>query len=97
MFRVMGFLLVLLAAAAQAGTDGFTRVTQQLTPRVHLVYRPVAINAPYEGNSIVIEQSDGLVVVDAGGAPPASTTTKPSDCSMTMELPSYGASVAAGR
>ena len=71
MFRVMGFLLVLLAAAAQAGTDGFARVTQQLTPRVHLVYRPVAINAPYEGNSIVIEQSDGLVVVDAGGAPPA--------------------------
>lgn len=58
-------------AAASAASDGFARVTQSLTPHVHLVIRPEAVNAPYEGNSIVIEQSDGLVVVDAGGAPPA--------------------------
>ena len=31
------------------------------------------------------------------GDPPASTTTRPSDCSITIELPSYGAFVAIGR
>ena len=66
---ILAFLLVL--SAARAGSDGFARVSQSLSPHVHLVARPVATNAPYEGNSIVIEQSDGLVVVDAGGAPPA--------------------------
>jgi len=71
MQRMLGLLLVCFCTAANAGTDGFARVTETLTPRVHAVIRPVAINAPYEGNSIVIEQSDGLVVVDAGGAPPA--------------------------
>lgn len=69
MRHILALLLVL--SAAHAGSDGFARVTQPLTPHVHLVIRPVATNAPYEGNSIVIEQSDGLVVVDAGGAPPA--------------------------
>src|SRR5215469_316517 len=49
--------------------DAFKRETKQLSPHVHLVYRPIPTNAPYEGNSIVIEQSDGLVVVDAGGSP----------------------------
>ena len=38
---------------------------------VWLIDRPVATDAPFEGNVVVIEQSDGLVVVDAGGAPPA--------------------------
>jgi glyoxylase-like metal-dependent hydrolase (beta-lactamase superfamily II) len=56
---------------AFADSDGFARQTQTVTEHVHLVYRPVAVNAPYEGNSIVIEQSNGLVVVDAGGSPPA--------------------------
>lgn len=64
-------LFALAAPCAHAASDGFARITQSLTPHVHLVQRPVATNAPYEGNSIVIEQSDGLVVVDAGGAPPA--------------------------
>ena len=66
---IVAILFVL--SAAQAGSDGFARVTQSLTPHVHLVLRPVATNAPYEGNSIVIEQSYGLVVVDAGGSLPA--------------------------
>jgi glyoxylase-like metal-dependent hydrolase (beta-lactamase superfamily II) len=56
---------------AFADSDGFARKTMTVTPRVHLIYRPIATDAPYEGNSIVIEQSDGLVVVDAGGSPPA--------------------------
>jgi glyoxylase-like metal-dependent hydrolase (beta-lactamase superfamily II) len=66
-------LIALIAAAppALAGTGGFVRKTTEITPHVHLIYRPIATDAPYEGNSIVIEQSDGLVVVDAGGAPPS--------------------------
>ena len=70
-FFAVTALLAAMAVPAQAASDGFARLTREITPHVHLIYRPVAINAPYEGNSVVIEQSDGLVVVDAGGAPPA--------------------------
>src|SRR5215831_9635953 len=63
--------LGLTVTTAQAASDGFARQTASVAPHVHLIYRPIATNAPYEGNSVVIEQSDGLVVVDAGGAPPA--------------------------
>ena len=66
---VIAFSLV--ATSAVAGTDGFARITLPVTPHVHLIQRPVATNAPYEGNVEVIEQSDGLVVVDAGGSPPS--------------------------
>ena len=72
--RLMSVLTVSFTLAVTpvlAATDGFVRQTATVTPRVHLIFRPIATNAPYEGNSIVIEQSDGLVVVDAGGAPPA--------------------------
>jgi len=72
--RMILFALACLLAAAPpsfAATDGFVRQTMQVAPHVHLIYRPIAINAPYEGNAIVIEQSDGLVVVDAGGSPPS--------------------------
>jgi len=62
---------LILATSARAGTDGFVRQTQTVTQHVHLIYRPIATNAPYEGNVEVIEQSDGLVVVDAGGSPVA--------------------------
>lgn len=65
-------LLCIVALASPAlAADGFVRQTAPVTAHVHLVYRPVATNAPYEGNVEVIEQSDGLVVVDAGGSPPA--------------------------
>jgi glyoxylase-like metal-dependent hydrolase (beta-lactamase superfamily II) len=66
---LFALLAGMLPAAAES--DGFARQTREIAPHVHLVYRPVAINAPYEGNSVVIEQSDGLVVVDAGGSPPS--------------------------
>ena len=61
----------LFAAPALAGTDGFARVTLPVSAHVHLIQRPIATDAPYEGNVEVIEQSDGLVVVDAGGSPPS--------------------------
>jgi len=70
-FFAAAILLLLVPSSAIAGSDGFVRQTMQVAPHVHLIYRPIATNAPYEGNSIVIEQSDGLVVVDAGGSPPS--------------------------
>ena len=51
--------------------DGFARVVHRVTDRVWLIERPVATDAPFEGNVEVIDQADGLVVIDAGGAPPA--------------------------
>jgi glyoxylase-like metal-dependent hydrolase (beta-lactamase superfamily II) len=64
-----GLLAAVQCLRAAEPVDAFRRETKQLSPHVHLVYRPIPTNAPYEGNSIVIEQSDGLVVVDAGGSP----------------------------
>jgi glyoxylase-like metal-dependent hydrolase (beta-lactamase superfamily II) len=64
-------LLCLTATPVFAASDGFVRQAMQVAPHVHLIYRPAAIDAPYEGNVEVIEQSDGLVVVDAGGSPPS--------------------------
>ena len=57
--------------AGAPAVDGFARVIRKVTDRVWLVERPEAVFAPFEGNVEVIEQADGLVVVDAGGAPPA--------------------------
>lgn len=47
----------------------FARQTQAITARVHLIFKPDAVTPPFEGNIVVIEQSQGLVVVDAGGSP----------------------------
>ena len=49
----------------------FARKTEQITARAHLIYKPDAVTPPFEGNVVVIEQSRGLVVVDAGGSPPS--------------------------
>ncbi|HEX2591656.1 MAG TPA: MBL fold metallo-hydrolase [Rhizomicrobium sp.] len=63
--------IAITSAPAFAASDGFARITVPVSPHVHLIQRPIAQNAPYEGNVEVIEQSDGLVVVDAGGSPPS--------------------------
>ena len=58
------------AAIQTAIKEGFARQTQPVTDHVHLIWRSRgSTDAPFEGNSIVIEQKNGLVVVDAGGAP----------------------------
>jgi glyoxylase-like metal-dependent hydrolase (beta-lactamase superfamily II) len=69
---------VLTAAPAQAVTPDpaqaprvFARQTQEITARAHLIYKPDPTTPPFEGNVVVIEQSRGLVVVDAGGSPPS--------------------------
>jgi glyoxylase-like metal-dependent hydrolase (beta-lactamase superfamily II) len=57
------------SGAAARSKDGFVRETRKVVDHVYLVHRPVATDAPFEGNVTVIEQTDSLVVVDAGGAP----------------------------
>ena len=47
----------------------FARETLAVTDRVHLIHKPNPTDPPFEGNVVVIEQSAGLVVVDAGGSP----------------------------
>jgi glyoxylase-like metal-dependent hydrolase (beta-lactamase superfamily II) len=54
--------------AAQADKV-FARRTEAVTERVHLIYKPNPTDPPFEGNIVVIEQAQGLVVVDAGGSP----------------------------
>ena len=63
-------LLLLGSTSARADIDGFAPQPETVTPRVHLIHRPGSTDAPDEGNSVVIEQSKGLVVVDAGEASP---------------------------
>ena len=70
------FLAAMLAApatgqtgAAPTPSDGYFYKTQPVADHVSLIYRPDPVRVPAEGNVEVIEQTDGLVVVDAGGTP----------------------------
>jgi len=57
-------------AAVTPLKDAFERHTLPVTDRVHVIYRVwTSTEPPFEGNSVVFEQSDGLAVVDAGGSP----------------------------
>jgi glyoxylase-like metal-dependent hydrolase (beta-lactamase superfamily II) len=60
-----------LAEAATAPRDEtFARHTVSVAPHVWLIYRTFSsTHPPFEGNVEVFEQSDGLVIVDAGGCP----------------------------
>lgn len=70
-------LVGLLASAPAAGMTPdpaqapavFARQAVPVAPRVHLIFKPSPADPPFEGNVTVIEQSNGLVVVDAGGSP----------------------------
>jgi glyoxylase-like metal-dependent hydrolase (beta-lactamase superfamily II) len=57
--------------AASPAKDAFQRTRSPLAERVWFIQRPVATDAPFEGNTTVFEQGDGYVVVDAGGSPVA--------------------------
>lgn len=64
--------LAMGAAMAHAAPikDAFQRQSAQVTDHVWLIYRTYrSSEPPFEGNVEVFEQSDGLVVVDAGGSP----------------------------
>ncbi len=57
-------------ACAAPISDAFVRHTVQVTDHVWLIYRTFSsTEPPFEGNVEVFEQSNGLVVVDAGGCP----------------------------
>jgi len=66
-------LLGTFAGATAGRTDAeggaFARVVLPVAEHVWLLQRPVPTDAPFEGNVEVVEQSDGLVVIDAGGSP----------------------------
>jgi glyoxylase-like metal-dependent hydrolase (beta-lactamase superfamily II) len=50
--------------------DAFVRHTAPVTDRVWVIWRTwTSAEPPFEGNVMVVEQTDGLVVVDAGGSP----------------------------
>jgi glyoxylase-like metal-dependent hydrolase (beta-lactamase superfamily II) len=58
--------------AAEAPPDPYARHTQPITDHAWLLYNNLrSTQPPFEGNVIVFEQRDGLVVVDAGGSIPS--------------------------
>lgn len=58
--------------AADAPADPYARHTQPITDHAWLLYNNLrSTQPPFEGNVIVFEQRDGLVVVDAGGSIPS--------------------------
>ncbi len=72
----MGLLLVTAPAQAKpkptanpTAQQVFARETHKVTDHVWLVDKPHPTDPPFEGNVVVIEQTVGLVVVDAGGSP----------------------------
>lgn len=71
---VLAALMAAAPAAAMAPDPAqaprvFARQAVAVAPRVHLIFKPHPADPPFEGNVTVIEQSTGLVVVDAGGSP----------------------------
>ena len=74
MMRYKALLIALLsfcvtASDARAETNGFTRLSRTFSTRIHPIYRAIAADPPGEAKSVVIEQDDGLVVVDATESP----------------------------
>lgn len=57
------------ANAPIAPLDVFARETRRIADHVWLISKPAPTDAPFEGNTTVIEQANGLVVIDAGGSP----------------------------
>lgn len=57
------------AMAAPSVEEVFGRTTTVVAPGVWLIAKPAVTDPPFEGNTVVIEQAKGLVVVDAGGSP----------------------------
>jgi len=69
---VAAALLSALPAAAGPTADPYARHTQPITDHAWLLYNNLrSTQPPFEGNVLVFEQRDGLVVVDAGGSIPS--------------------------
>jgi glyoxylase-like metal-dependent hydrolase (beta-lactamase superfamily II) len=60
------------ASTSRASSDANIRHSMPVVDAITLIYRSLdSTEPPFEGNVAVIEQSDGLIVVDAGGSPPS--------------------------
>jgi hypothetical protein len=55
--------------APQAGQI-YLRDTQQVTARAHLIYKADTTQSAVEGNAVVVEHSQGLVMVSADSSGP---------------------------
>src|SRR5947199_5191691 len=55
-----------LDAAARA--SGFLQVAEQVAPHIHVLRQAAAHFIDPIGNVVVVEQSDGLVLLDSGGS-----------------------------
>jgi len=66
---LLGTLPRASVCGAAAPEGAYARVVRLVAEHVWLLERPVPTDAPFEGNVEVVEQSDGLVVIDAGGSP----------------------------
>jgi glyoxylase-like metal-dependent hydrolase (beta-lactamase superfamily II) len=53
---------------SSAKNSPFHHEAENVIDRVHLIYRPDTERVPAEGNVEVIQQQEGLVVIDAGGS-----------------------------
>lgn len=66
--RTLIMFAALLFSAGSALADPYHYATEQVAEGVHLIYRVDPMRLPAEGNSVLIEQEDGLPVVDTGGS-----------------------------
>lgn len=69
-----GLAALLAAAVAQAGTrddDAHGHARVRLSERVHVLAQPERFRVQPLGNVTLVEQQDGVLVVDAGGTPKA--------------------------
>lgn len=60
-------LLLIFAAPASAAKSDFVQVAETIAPHVHLLHLPATYFTDPTGNVEVIEQSDGLILIDSGG------------------------------
>ncbi|MBV9884869.1 MAG: MBL fold metallo-hydrolase, partial [Sphingomonadaceae bacterium] len=67
MIRALILLAALLAVRASAQPDLGPFVGRELAPGLHLLTTPPDYLGRVIGNVSIIEQSDGLVLVDSGG------------------------------
>src|SRR5687768_2830358 len=54
--------------ASVSPEDGFRQVALQVAPRIHLLHQREPFQVSPIGNVTVVEQSDGLVLVDSGAS-----------------------------
>lgn len=65
---LLAFAFALPAAAQPAPAEVFARETRTVADGVHMIFKPAVADPPFEGNVLVVEQAEGLVVIDAGGS-----------------------------